>query len=139
MSHHQQYYKYTVIYASSGLSLAVLFSVRVPDIGILTYYADQKLLHIKLLSEAKMYISTVDAWPSIMKWPNEYFYNGELRIHESLRADNEVRSATRKISQESYGIKGPDGCGSEYWQEESTLQICRKVDVVKPGGMCHSI
>jgi len=51
--------------------------------------------------------------PAIMKWPNEYFYNGELRVHHSLEADNEVREAGRKISEEFYWIKGPDDRGFE--------------------------
>lgn len=53
--------------------------------------------------------------PSIVKWVNEFFYENDLVNHESVEADNVYRRIGRNISRGLYGIKGPKGNGSEYW------------------------
>lgn len=53
--------------------------------------------------------------PSIVEWVDEFFYDNKLVNHASLEVDDEYRRIRRKISHDSYRIKGPRGDGSEYW------------------------
>lgn len=63
--------------------------------------------------------------PAIVKWVNEFFYENKLVNHASVEVDNEYRRIGRQISRKVYGIEGPRGDGSEYWNINVQLGMSR--------------
>ena len=63
--------------------------------------------------------------PAISEWINKFFYKGLLRNHALVLADNHYRRVAREISMKDYGIKGPNGVGSEYWMIDVANGVSR--------------
>ena len=63
--------------------------------------------------------------PAISEWPSKFFYDGLLKNHPAVLADNKFRRVAREISKEHYGIRGPSGNGSEYWMIDVVNGVSR--------------
>ena len=53
--------------------------------------------------------------PAIVQWVSRFFYKGMLMNSPRVIKDNDFRRIAREVSKRKYGIKGPNGRGSEYW------------------------